>query len=1345
VRVGSSPARTARLTAGVATWLWLRGRSLAAAPILAGVLLLGSLAAPGFVDGAEQEVSEYTEGLSAGSGPNAITRGSDGAMWFTEYGADRIGRIDASGTITEQGAQMRSGAHPAGIATGPEGDLYFAEFGTGYIGQLDPANGAIVGEYAVPSGAASGPDGITEGPDGALWFVEQGDGLVGRVDQSSHVVTEYTIHQHASSGYQPSAIVTGPEGDLWLTLTGLGEIARLDPGVAEAGTEKGVTLYDLPSGAGSDPEGITVGHEGDLYVAEYGTETIARVQPGVVSAGTSDGISEFPADGKPLLLTGTSDGAIWATEPSSDQLLRYEPSSGSSQVIASVDGVTGDATGVAEDGAGHVWFTQFNVPAIGRVALNPEQPGGGPSPGSTPAPTAVLSASTVKGKLTFNASGSLPNGSPITGYDVVLHDNAGAAEIHCAGGSPVAVPQFSETVNGTATLTVKAANGTSSSTSKSFSASALPSLHKPQAVHAAGHITPQVIAFQCTTPDGKAARGSEAPGTAPGTAISSSCEMSAGIVEVEGCGLRKVSDLCSGVPAPERSIIFGHLIPGKLQGAVNPCGGALVSSAHASAHTADLQSAVQKASHVLSGLQDAFYVSSEPVRINGIDVKPNNGAVIVLAVGGLLSSSFAEQYGVYLVSSEASEDIGDFALKKGKLDLDVSDLGAKEAQFASFNIESPVSFGHFAKLALATAFTSFGGVPSLPISGGFDAKFVKGGATRLDINLQVSKLFENPLNDLPFSGSTSLLTTNESGFVLNTLDINVPDLDLQVVDLSNIKMHWDRATNTISGQIGVDVDKIGGAIGGTFQFDGSDFINGGVFYQADEIKNGGGGGYLITPPIFLIGLSASFSLYQPSVPGSTTSFDGQASLSVGPALSNNGCGLLQANGDIHLRFYPGPFAISVVGTNEFLCIPLQQSYFSANSDGYASVGGDTELNIPEVFSAKMNLDGQAYVDANDLSQSHFQLDGSATATLDLPSFIGDVSVSGEAVVSDLGAGICAEIDLFGHHFHPGITESFSPSLPLTPAQFIAQLSLAGDGCSLSPYQPLGRGGPPGAAASRAHTSASSGTLKIPSGENTATVLLRGNGGAPSVTLTGPHGRTIDTASDGAADSDGISDLVLRQASKGTTLVELAGSSAGAWTFAPDTGSVPLSGIFTAHELSRPTLTAHVTGHGARRVLHYHLVQQPGLRVTFVELGKGGGQRLGVAKGPTGAISFTPSDAAAGARTITAVLSENGLPRPGFVVTRYTGGPPRPGRVSRITLRRRHDGLLVSFRRAALAQRYLVSVTLGDGRSVLMPTSGTSALIAGVPATTAVERVSVLALRGEERGPLATVRAFNGHG
>jgi uncharacterized protein (TIGR03437 family) len=106
-----------------------------------------------------------------------ITAGPDGALWFTENIANRIGRLTTAGALTEyQLPYLLDGApinwEPEGIAVGPDGALWFTQTVGNQIGRITTAG--VITEYDAFNG-----EGITMGPDGALWFTVRG-GSIGR-------------------------------------------------------------------------------------------------------------------------------------------------------------------------------------------------------------------------------------------------------------------------------------------------------------------------------------------------------------------------------------------------------------------------------------------------------------------------------------------------------------------------------------------------------------------------------------------------------------------------------------------------------------------------------------------------------------------------------------------------------------------------------------------------------------------------------------------------------------------------------------------------------------------------------------------------------------------------------------------------------------------------------------------------------------------------------------------------------------------------------------------------------------------------------------------------------------
>ncbi len=106
-------------------------------------------------------------------------------MWFTQYGANRIGRITTSGAITEFDLP-RPGVGPNDIAAGPDGALWFTEYNDAgnAIGRIT-TDGKVT-EYTIPT-ANSRPWGIAAGPDGNIWFTEYASDKIGRLDPSKAI------------------------------------------------------------------------------------------------------------------------------------------------------------------------------------------------------------------------------------------------------------------------------------------------------------------------------------------------------------------------------------------------------------------------------------------------------------------------------------------------------------------------------------------------------------------------------------------------------------------------------------------------------------------------------------------------------------------------------------------------------------------------------------------------------------------------------------------------------------------------------------------------------------------------------------------------------------------------------------------------------------------------------------------------------------------------------------------------------------------------------------------------------------------------------------------------------
>ena len=249
-------------------------------------------------------VSNYTD--PSISGPSGIAAGPDGALWFTNYGNNSIGRITTAGLVTNY--TDPSIADPFGITAGPDGALWFTNYGN----RLDRADHHRRGGHQLhrpehqppardhgrarrglwftnttatarsggspppgsspttPTRASAHPHGIAAGPDGALWFTNYGNNSIGRITTAG-VVTNYTD----PSISDPHGIAAGPTGPCGSPTTATTRSGGSPP----AGWSSN---YTAPHHR--QPQRITAGPDGALWFTNEGWPSIGRITTaGVVS------------------------------------------------------------------------------------------------------------------------------------------------------------------------------------------------------------------------------------------------------------------------------------------------------------------------------------------------------------------------------------------------------------------------------------------------------------------------------------------------------------------------------------------------------------------------------------------------------------------------------------------------------------------------------------------------------------------------------------------------------------------------------------------------------------------------------------------------------------------------------------------------------------------------------------------------------------------------------------------------------------------------------------------------------------------------------------------------------
>jgi streptogramin lyase len=286
---------------------------------------------------------------SAGSVPTGIVAGPDGALWFTEQSANKIGRVTTSGSFTEFTVPTAI-ALPLSIIVGPDGALWFTELGgVSKIGRITTTGG--ITEFPLPAANAH-PEEIVLGPDNAFWFGESNTSKIGRITLTGSV-TEFATP--TANGF-PDGIAVGTDGNLWFAERTGNKIGR----ITTAGV---ITEFVVPT-ATSEPRKITSGPDGALWFTEQTGNKIGRIT-------TAGVITEFPLttpNASPADIVAAPDGTLWFGQANANigQITTAGVVTETTLPQPSNTGTFGVAVG--PDGA--LWFAAPNGNTVGRIELS---------------------------------------------------------------------------------------------------------------------------------------------------------------------------------------------------------------------------------------------------------------------------------------------------------------------------------------------------------------------------------------------------------------------------------------------------------------------------------------------------------------------------------------------------------------------------------------------------------------------------------------------------------------------------------------------------------------------------------------------------------------------------------------------------------------------------------------------------------------------------------------------------------------------------------------------------------------------------------------------------------------
>ncbi|MEP6669974.1 MAG: hypothetical protein ABJF10_12520 [Chthoniobacter sp.] len=277
--------------------------------------------------------------------PFGLVRGPDGALWFCEYGGQRIRRVTPDGVIhTAAGIGQKGYSGDGGPATqaafnlpheirfDKAGNYYIADMTNHAVRRVDAKTGIITtfagtGKpgYSGDGGPAAQaqlkqPHSIQFGPDGSLYICDIGNNAIRKVDMKTGTIS--TFAGTGKPGDTPDGApiegtpMRGPrsldfdqQGNLWLVTREGNQVLKFD---LKAGTisivagtgKKGFTGNGGPAREAtlSGPKGIALDAAGNAWLADTESHSIRMInaKTGILELIAGTGEKGDGPDGDPL-------------------------------------------------------------------------------------------------------------------------------------------------------------------------------------------------------------------------------------------------------------------------------------------------------------------------------------------------------------------------------------------------------------------------------------------------------------------------------------------------------------------------------------------------------------------------------------------------------------------------------------------------------------------------------------------------------------------------------------------------------------------------------------------------------------------------------------------------------------------------------------------------------------------------------------------------------------------------------------------------------------------------------------------------------------------------------------
>jgi virginiamycin B lyase len=137
----------------------------------------------------DPETGKFTRFDSEGDYIYDVKPDKNGDVWFTNFTASKIGKVDAKTMKASQWAIPTPNAVPRRMEIGPDGMIYAGEFRGGKMARFDPKTQTFK-EFPLP-GPDPSPYAMGFDADGYLWYDSHDTDTIGRFNPKTGIVVEY--------------------------------------------------------------------------------------------------------------------------------------------------------------------------------------------------------------------------------------------------------------------------------------------------------------------------------------------------------------------------------------------------------------------------------------------------------------------------------------------------------------------------------------------------------------------------------------------------------------------------------------------------------------------------------------------------------------------------------------------------------------------------------------------------------------------------------------------------------------------------------------------------------------------------------------------------------------------------------------------------------------------------------------------------------------------------------------------------------------------------------------------------------------------------------------------------